>query len=133
MTSKQTPKTVLPHLDWSIARLKEAMEKEDTEYYRSAALERFRLTYEATLKAIRAFAQQENNIFESDELHFKWAEEKKWLKKKSNWATLIKNYKKLKDQPRKESTNKIYKELGDYYALLRNISDAMNIELGNKN
>ena len=132
MTSKQTPKTVLPHLDWSIARLKEAMEKEDTEYYRGAALERFRLTYEVTLKAIHAFAKQEGKIFESDELSFRWAEEKKWLNKKSNWATVIKNYKKLNNQPRKKSTYNTYKEIRSYYVLLHKISKAMNIELSNK-
>jgi len=132
MISKQTPKTVLPHLNWSIARLKEAMEKEDTEYYRGAALERFRLTYEATQKAIRAFAKEEGKIFESDELNFRWAEEKKWLNKKSNWATLIKNYKKLNSQPRKESTYNTYKEIRSYYVLLHKISKAMNIELDNK-
>ncbi len=35
---------VLSHFNWSLARLKEAIAKEDTEYYRGAALQRFGLT-----------------------------------------------------------------------------------------
>jgi len=34
MTSKQSPQIILPHLNWSLARLKESIEKEDTDYYR---------------------------------------------------------------------------------------------------
>ena len=59
MASQQSPQIILPHLNWSLARLKEVIEKEDTDYYRVAALQRFRLTYEVALKAIRAFAEQE--------------------------------------------------------------------------
>ena len=81
MASQQSPEIILPHLNWSLARLKEAIEKEDTEYYRGAALQRFRLTYEVMLKAIRTFAEQEGKIFSSDESCFQWAEEKQWLKK----------------------------------------------------
>jgi len=129
MTSKQSPQIILPHLNWSLARLKEAIEKEDTDYYRGAALQRFSLTYEVTLKAIRAFAEQEGKIFSSDESCFQWIEEKKWSKKKSDWITVIQNYKKVKNLPKEKSMDNAYSKLRDHYALFNYINECLNIEL----
>ena len=132
MTSKQSPQIILPHLNWSLARLKEAIEKEDTDYYRGAALQRFSLTYEVTLKAIRAFAEQEGKIFSSDESCFQWIEEKKWSKKKSDWITVIQNYKKVKNLPKEKSTGNTYSELRSHYALFNDINESLNLELSEK-
>ena len=132
MASQQTPQVILPHLNWSLARLKEVIEKEDTEYYRGAALRRFRLTYEVALKVIRAFAKQEGKISPTDDACFQWAEEKQWLKKKSNWAAVIKNYKKVKNLPKENSTDGIYNELQGYYALLSDIIESLNLTLNKK-
>ena len=129
MTSKQSPQIILPHLNWSLARLKEAIEKEDTDYYRGAALQRFSLTYEVALKAIRAFAEQEGKSFSSDESCFQWIEEKKWFKKKPDWITVIQNYKKVKNLPKEKSTGKAYNKLRDHYALFNYINESLNIEL----
>ena len=126
MTSKQSPQIILPHLNWSLARLKEAIEKEDTDYYRGAALQRFSLTYEVALKAIRAFAEQEGKSFSSDESCFQWVEEKKWFKKKSDWITVIQNYKKVKNLPKEKSTGNAYSKLRDYYALFNYINESLN-------
>ena len=132
MTSQQTPQIMLPHLNWSLARLKEVIEKEDTEYYRGAALQRFRLTYEVALKAIRAFAEQEGKFFSSDESCFQWTEEKQWLEKKSDWITVIQNYKKTKNLLGDKSRNNTYKELPAHYALLRDMNESMNLALSKK-
>ena len=129
MTSKQSPQIILPHLNWSLARLKEAIEKADTDYYRVAALQRFSLTYEVTLKAIRAFAEQEGKSFSSDESCFQWIEEKKWFKKKPDWITVIQNYKKVKNLPKEKSTGNAYRKLRDHYALFNYINESLNIEL----
>ena len=61
MASQQSPQIILPHLNWSL-RLKEAIEKEDTDYYRGAALQRFSLTYEVALK-ISAHSQTRRKKF----------------------------------------------------------------------
>ena len=132
MTSQQTPQIILPHLNWSLARLKEVIEKEDTEYYRGAALQRFRLTYEVVLKAIRAFAKQEGKVFPTDDACFQWVEEKQWLKKKLDWAAVIKNYKKVKNLPKEKSTDGIYNELQGYYALLYDMIESLNLALNKK-
>ena len=132
MSSQQTPQIILPHLNWSLARLKEAIEKENTDYYRGAALQRFRLTYEVALKVIRAFAKQEGKFFSTDEECFQWVEEKQQLEKKSDWDTVIKNYKNVKNLPREKSTDAIYNELQDYYVLLQNMIESLNIALNKK-
>ena len=132
MTSKQSPHIILPHLNWSLARLKEAIEKEDTEYYRGAALQRFTLTYEVALKTIRAFAKQEGKNFPSDESCFQWIEEKKWVKKISDWESVINNYNKIKNSSEEKSTDNTYKQLRNYYSLFYDMSMSMTLELSKK-
>ena len=129
MTSKQSPQIILPHLNWSLARLKEVIEKEDTDYYRGAALQRFRLTYEVALKAIRAFAEKEVKSFSSDESCFQWIEEKQWLEKKSDWITVIQNYKKIKSMPEGIIRDNTYNQLQDHYALLDHMKESMGLAL----
>ena len=132
MASPQSPQIILPHLNWSLARLKEVIEKEDTDYYRGAALQRFRLTYEVALKAIRAFAEQDGKSFSSDESCFQWIEEKQWVKKISDWESVINNYNKIKNSSEKKSTDNTYKQLRNYYSLLYDMSASMTLELSKK-
>ena len=132
MASQQSPQIILPHLNWSLARLKEVIEKEDTDYYRGAALQRFSLTYEVALKAIRAFAGQEGKSFPSDESCFQWIEEKQWVKKISDWESVINNYNKIKNSSEEKSTDNTYKQLRNYYSLLYDMSMSMTLELSKK-
>ncbi len=132
MASQQSPQIILPHLNWSLARLKEVIEKEDTDYYRGAALQRFRLTYEVALKAIRAFAEQEGKSFSSDESCFQWIEEKQWVKKISDWESVINNYNKIKNSSEEKSTDNTYKQLRNYYSLFYDMSMSMTLELSKK-
>ena len=132
MASPQSPQIILPHLNWSLARLKEVIEKEDTDYHRGAALQRFSLTYEVALKAIRAFAEQEGKIFSSDESCFQWTEEKQWLKKISDWESVINNYNKIKNSSEEKSTDNTYKQLRNYYPLFYDMSMSMTLELSKK-
>ena len=132
MTSQQIPQIILPHLSWSLARLKEVLEKEDTEYYRGAALQRFKLTYEVALKSIHSFAEQEGKNFYSDESCFQWIEEKQWLKKKSNWVSVIQNYNKVKSYSDEKFRNNIYNQLQTHYALLYYMKVSMSLALNKK-
>ena len=132
MASQQSPQIILPHLNWSLARLKEVIEKEDTDYYRGAALQRFSLTYEVALKAIRAFAEQEGKSFSSDESCFQWIEEKQWVKKISDWESVINNYNKIKNSSEEKSTDNTYKQLRNYYPLFYDMSMSMTLELSKK-
>ena len=129
MASQQTPKIIMPHLNWSLARLKEVIEKEDTKYYRGAALQRFTLTYEITLKAIRAFAEHEGKSLSTDKLCFQWTEKIKWVEKKTDWDSLIKSYNKIKKFPEEYSTGNTYRNLAKHYAIFKNIKESMNLAL----
>ena len=132
MSLQSTPQIILPHLNWSLARLKEVIEKEDTDYYRGAALQRFRLTYEVAIKAIHAFAEQEGEKISSDESCFQWTEEKQWLEKQSNWIKIIQNYNTVKNFSEDISRNKTYNELQAHYELLNGIKESMNLALSKK-
>jgi hypothetical protein len=132
MALQTTPQIILPHLNWSLARLKEVIEKEDTDYYRGAALQRFRLTYEVAIKAIQAFAVQEGKNISSDESCFRWTEEKQWLEKQSNWIKIIENYKTVKSFSEEISKKKAYQELQAHYELLNGIKESMNLALSRK-
>lgn len=59
------PKIMLTHLDWTIQRLEEILKREKTPYFRSAALQRFGLTYEMALKCINSFKNQESGYPEN--------------------------------------------------------------------
>ena len=132
MSLQSTPQIILPHLNWSLARLKEVIEKDDTDYYRGAALQRFRLTYEVAIKAIHAFAEQEGEKISSDESCFQWTEEKQWLEKQSNWIKIIQNYNTVKNFSEDISRNKTYNELQAHYELLNGIKESMNLALSKK-
>jgi hypothetical protein len=132
MASHRTPQIIMPHLSWSLARLKEVIEKEDTDYYRGAALQRFRLTYEVAIKVIHSFAEQEGKSFPSDESCFQWIEEKQWLKKKSDWITVVKNYNQVKTLSSEKLKNNIYKQLQTHYALLAYMKESMSRTLSKK-
>ena len=127
MSSQQTPQIILPHLNWSLTRLKEAIEKEDTEYYRGAALQRFGLTYEVALKVIRAFAEEQGETCSTDEACFQWVKEKEWLGKDVDWNAMIANYQRIQSPPGDKDMNKIYDGLKEHYALLSSLSESMKL------
>jgi hypothetical protein len=133
MHSKKTPKIILPHLNWSIERFKEAINKEGTEYYRSAALQRFGLTYKVALKAIIAFAIEEGENCVTDQDCFIWLKKKQWLENDSDWSLLIENYQSIKNQPEVITTNKIYHNLQAHYTLLKSLNERMNLYRTNIN
>ena len=129
MSSKHTPKIILPHLNWSIVRFKEAINKEDTEYYRGAALQRFGLTYKVAVKVIIAFTIEEGEACASDEECFKWLKKKQWLEKNSDWNLLMENYKIIQNKPKVITINKVYHSLRDHYTLLNNLSKRMDLAI----
>ncbi len=127
MPKQLTPQIVLTHFDWSLARLKEAIEKEDTEYYRGATLQRFGLTYDTALKTIRAFAKEQDHTCTDDESCFLWVEEKQWLKKGTDWNVILVDYQRIQRQPEGEEADKIYDQLKTYYILFSHLSECMKL------
>ena len=127
MFPKPTPQIILTHFDWSVARLKEAIENEDTDYYQGAALHRFRLTYEVALKAIRAFAKAQGHTCTTDESCFQWAKKKHWLEKNMDWNAMLAHYERVKNQPKAKEADGIYIELKTHYILLNHLNECMKL------
>jgi len=125
MSNPTSPQAVLTHLDWSLARFKEALEKEDTIYYRGAALQRFSLTYDLTIKTIRAFAEEQNTTCSDDASCFEWAVNHRWLKNDSGWKKMAKDYTNTLERPTDATTNQIFAELPKHYHLMSHLRRQM--------
>jgi len=127
MSSQPNPQIILTYFDWSLARLKEAIENEDTEYFRQAALDRFRLTCNVALEAIHVFAKGQGQICSTDESCFQWAEQKHWLEN-MNWDLMLTHYERIKNQPKDKELDRIYIGLKAYYILLNHLNECMKLE-----
>ena len=127
MRTKSTPQIKLNHLEWSLARLKESIENEDTEYYRGAALNRFSLTCSVALETIRAFAKENKQTCFTDESCFQWVEKQNWLEKNMCWEDMLDLYKRIKNRPIIKEGDKNYIILKSYYILLNHLSEQMKI------
>ena len=125
MRTKSTPQIKLNHLEWSLARLKESIENEDTEYYRGAALNRFGLTCSVALETIRAFAKENKQTCFTDESCFQWVEKQNWLEKNMCWEDMLDLYKRIKSRTRIKEDDKNYMTLKTYYILLSHLSEHM--------
>lgn len=127
MSSQPSPQIVLTHFNWSLVRLKEAIENEGTEYYRDAALHRFILTYDVALKTIRVFAKEQGQICSTDESCFQWVKKKQWLEKNVDWNCIRADYQRVQNQPEAKEAEKIYDELKTYYMLMNHLSECMKL------
>tara|TARA_B100002003_G_scaffold223232_1_gene227593 strand:+ start:176 stop:571 length:396 start_codon:yes stop_codon:yes gene_type:complete len=118
MSIPTSPQNVLTHFDWSLARFKEALEKEDTQYYRGAALQRFSLTYDLAIKTIRAFAEEQNTTCSDDASCFEWAVNHRWLRSDFGWKKMANNYTNTLGQPTNATADQIFAELPKHYHLM---------------
>ena len=125
MSTPTSSQTVLTHFDWSLVRFKEALEKEDTKYYRGAALQRFSLTYDLAIKTIRAFAEEQNTTCSNDASCFEWAVNHRWLKNDSGWKKMANNYTTILGQPADATADQIFAELPKHYHLMNHIRRQM--------
>ncbi len=130
MPDQPTPQIVLGHFDWSLARLKEAIAKEDTEYYRGAALQRFGLTYDIAIKTIRAFAMEQGDACADDLSCFQWADEKQWLTINTDWKIMMADYQTAQNRPEREEAKTIYDSLKNYYDFFSRLSECMKKACG---
>ena len=127
MSSPSNTKIVLTHFNWSIARLKEAIEKESTDYYRSAALHRFSLTCNVAIESIRIFAKEQGKICSTDESCFQWVKEKNWLENNVDFKFILEDYQKAKNPLKDIEIKNIYTRLNNYFKILNHISECMKL------
>ena len=125
MSIPTPPQAVLTHFDWSLTRFKEALEKEDTKYYRGAALQRFSLTYDLAIKTIRAFAEEQNTTCSDDASCFEWTVNHRWLKNDSGWKKMAKDYTNTLERSTGSTADQIYADLPKYYHLMDHLRRQM--------
>ncbi len=125
MSIPTSPQSVLTHFDWSLARFKEALEKDDTKYYRGAALQRFNLTYDLAIKTILAFAEEQNTTCSDDASCFEWAVNHRWLKNDSSWEKMANDYTNTLGRPTDAAIEQIFAELPKHYHLMSHLRRQM--------
>lgn len=104
----------MTHLDWTIQRLKEILEREKTDYFRDAALQRFRFACEMAVKTIRAFAASDSGSCETAEDCFDLAIKMRWLENGSSSQNLVNDFEQIQSTVDSPTANVIYARLPEY-------------------
>lgn len=114
MDEQPSPQVLLTHLEWTIQRLKEILEREKTDYFRDAALQRFRFACEMALKTIRAFAASQRGPCESAEDCFSLSVKMQWLEKETHWQGLVNAFEQIQNNFDGATADAIYAQLPEY-------------------
>lgn len=125
----QSLKILLTHFEWSLRRMEESFKNEPTEYFRGAALERFRLTFDLAIKCIKAFAHNQKTPCESTHHCFEWAEKNGLLDSEVNWKGMVEVYDKIKQRPKGKTEEDTYDKLSNYYSVLLKIKSRLTAKL----
>ena len=110
-------KVLMTHLDWNLQRLDEVLKQGNTDYFRSAALQRFGHTYTMAIKSICGFAEQET----SDEQCIALAIQNRWTEDQPQWAEMIADYKRVNQKPTEQEAEAIYQKLPRYLQAFKNL------------
>jgi hypothetical protein len=121
----QTPspqkKVLLTHLDWNLQRLDEVLKQGTTDYFKSAALQRFGHTYTMAMKSICGFGGDEPEGEPNDEQCIQLASQKGWTEESSQWEEMIADYKRINQKPSGQETEAIYQKLPRYQKAFRSL------------
>jgi hypothetical protein len=113
--SKDNPRQILlTHFDWTLKQMQEVLNKEKSDYFRDAALQRFGFTFDLALKCIRAAAQEMDRQCASDNQCFELAVEKEWMPENTDWMELTKSYERMGSSLPEDQAEKIYSNLNGY-------------------
>ncbi len=119
----QTPppqkKVLLTHLDWNLQRLDEALKQESTDYFKSAALQRFGHAYTMALKSIRRFGEFTEEA--NDEQCIELAAQKGWTQDQPEWQEMIADYQRINQKSNEQETEAIYQKLPRYQQAFKSL------------
>lgn len=107
----------MTHLDWNLQRLDEVLKQGNTDYFKSAALQRFGHTYTMAIKSIRGFS--EADLEATDEKCIELAMQKGWAN--DSWIEMIADYKCLHQKPVGQEEEIIYRKLPIYQQTLKSL------------
>jgi hypothetical protein len=115
-------KVLLTHLDWNLQRLDEALKQNSTDYFKSAALQRFGHTYTMAIKSIRCFENlKEEASNTNDERCFELANQSGWTEGPPQWQEIIADFKSINQNPDKQETEAVYQKLPRYQKAFKNL------------
>ncbi len=117
--SKVSPplaKVLLTHLDWNLQRLDEVLKQGSTEYFKSAALQRFGHTYAMAIKSIRGIGEFPDK---SDEQCIELAIQNGWTENLPQWEEIIIDYNQINQKPAKQSADAVYLKLPHYQQIFK--------------
>ncbi|MZG29640.1 MAG: hypothetical protein F3741_02360 [Nitrospinae bacterium] len=112
-------KVLLTHLDWNLQRLDEALKQESTDYFKSAALQRFGHTYTMAVKCIKGFGELEESAA-NEEQCFELAIESGWTENLLQWRQMVEDYQSINKKPQQD-TEAIYQKLPGYQKAITNL------------
>ena len=118
-TPLQQKKVLLTHLDWNLQRLDEVLKQGSTDYFKSAALQRFGHTYTMAMKSIRGFVESE--VVTDDEQCIALAIQNRWTEDQPQWAEMIADYKRVNQKPTEQEAEAIYQKLPCYLQVFKNL------------
>ena len=122
-----SPEILLTHLDWTIRRLDEILQRDNTPYFRSAAIQRFGLTYEMAIRCIQAFKYKRISSLDA------WEADSC-----ADWRELANSYNKLRqslikkdalegsENSQQYGNDEIFPKLGQYQATFQKLYNHLN-------
>ena len=114
-------KVLLTHLDWNLQRLDEVLKQGETDYFKSAALQRFGHTYAMAIKSIHGFGEPDEIKEIKGEECIKLATQKGWTLDPHKWEEMITDYQCINQNPDNQKTEAVYQKLPDYQQTLQNL------------
>ena len=121
MVMKEIPpselEVLLTHFSWNLQRLDEVLKKEKSDYFKSAALQRFGHTYNIASKIIRSYAQSKSIPCKMDERCFETAVKNGWMKNQPKWKEISADFQQINQKPQQD-IERVYSKLSNYHNAL---------------
>ena len=105
---------LLTHFNWNLQRLDEVLKQEKSDYFKSAALQRFGHTYNIALKIIRSYAQSKSIPCKMGERCFETAVQNGWMKNQHDWKEIAADFQQINQKPQQDIES-IYSKLAAYH------------------
>ena len=110
-------RVLLTHFSWNLQRLDEVLKKEKSDYFKSAALQRFGHTYNIALKIIQSYAQSKSIPCKMNERCFETAVQNGWMKNQPEWKEITADFQRINQKPQQD-IERVYSKLATYHNAL---------------
>ncbi len=112
MTKPSPSQLLISHLEWSIRHLEDSLQRESSDYFQNAALQRFRFTFELTVKTLKAHATEQGATLETRDC-VNYVLERGWIDKLEDWTHIDACYNDLIKTP-PQNGKEIFQDLAGF-------------------